>query len=123
MSLNPSAPAKSRLKDFYKMLHYVYIITNKKNGTVYIGETGNIKARISQHKRKVHPTTFSARYNLDKLVYFEIVASKEAALKREKQLKKWNRDWKIRIIEEKNPEWIDLSSDWEFSFKMMEIEI
>jgi putative endonuclease len=123
MSLNPSAPTKSRLKDFYKMLHYVYIITNKKNGTVYIGETGNIKARISQHKRKVHPTTFSARYNLDKLVYFEIVASKEAALKREKQLKKWNRDWKIRIIEEKNPEWIDLSSDWEFSFKMMEIEI
>jgi putative endonuclease len=60
---------------------------------------------------------------LDKLVYFEIVASKEAALKREKQLKKWNRDWKIRIIEEKNPEWIDLSSDWELSFKMMEIEI
>jgi putative endonuclease len=123
MSLNPSAPTKSRLKDFYKMLHYVYIITNKKNGTVYIGETGNIKVRISQHKRKAHPTTFSARYNLDKLVYFEIVASKEAALKREKQLKKWNRDWKIRIIEEKNPEWIDLSSDWELSFKMMEIEI
>jgi putative endonuclease len=89
----------------------------------YIGETGNIKARISQHKKKVYPTTFSARYNLDKLVYFEIVASKEAALKREKQLKKWNRDWKIRIIEEKNPEWIDLSSDWELSFKMMEIEI
>jgi putative endonuclease len=115
MSLNPSAPAKSRLKDFYKMLHYVYIITNKKNGTVYIGETGNIKARISQHKRKVHPTTFSARYNLDKLVYFEIVASKEAALKREKQLKKWNRDWKIRIIEEKNPEWNDLAADWDFT--------
>lgn len=105
------------------MPHYVYIITNRKDGTIYIGETGNIKSRISQHKRKVHPTTFSARYNLDKLIYFEVVNSKESGLKREMQLKKWNREWKIRIIEEKNPLWIDLSSDWELSFEMMGIEI
>ena len=101
------------------MYHYVYIITNKKDGTLYIGETGNIKSRISQHKRKVHPYTFSARYNLDKLMCFEILDSKEAGLKREKQLKKWNRDWKITIIEKRNPEWIDLSLDWDKAFELM----
>lgn len=105
------------------MNHYIYIISNKKNGTLYVGETGNIRNRISQHKRKVHPSTFSARYNLNKLMYFEVVDSKELGLKREKQLKKWNRAWKIRIIEEKNPEWIDLSSDWDLSFEMMGIKI
>ncbi|WP_317046534.1 GIY-YIG nuclease family protein [Nonlabens agnitus] len=101
----------------------MYIITNKNNGTLYIGETGNIKRRISQHKRKVHPAKFSARYNLDKLVYFEILDSLDARRIREKQLKKWNRDWKIRIIEEKNPDLIDLSLNWDLSFKMMEKEI
>ncbi|WP_194851242.1 GIY-YIG nuclease family protein [Nonlabens antarcticus] len=105
------------------MPHYVYILTNKRNGTLYIGETGNIKSRISQHKRKVHPGTFSVRYNLDKLVYFEILNSRDVGLKRERQLKKWNRDWKIRIIEEKNPEWIDLSTNWDLGFEMMDVNI
>jgi len=105
------------------MPHYVYILTNKKNGTLYIGETSNIKTRTSQHKQKVHPTTFSAKYNLDKLVYFEILDSRDYGLKREKQFKKWNRNWKIRIIEEKNPDWIDLSLNWGLSFEMMEKEI
>ena len=105
------------------MLHYVYILTNKKNGTIYVGETSNIKSRISQHKRKVHPATFSAKYNLNKLVYFEILDSLDAGRIREKQLKKWNRDWKIRIVEEKNPDWIDLSLNWDLSFEMMEKEL
>ncbi len=90
------------------MKHYVYILTNKPNGTLYIGLTGRLKDRIRQHKNKAHPRTFSARYNLDKLVYFEKLDNKELALKRERQMKKWNRAWKIKLIEEMNPLWEDL---------------
>ena len=89
----------------------VYIITNKKNGVLYIGETKNLKRRIYQHKNKVHPTTFSARYDLDKLVYFESHKIESEAKLREKQLKKWNRDWKIELIEKMNPNWTDLYND------------
>jgi putative endonuclease len=88
--------------------HYVYIITNKPKGVLYIGETNNLKKRIYQHKNKVHPNTFSARYNLDKLVYFEELEIEVKAKLREKQMKKWNRDWKIELIEKVNPEWKDL---------------
>ena len=88
----------------------VYIITNKPKGVLYIGATEQLKVRISQHKRKVHPTTFSARYNLDKLVYVEYFSSKEEMLQREKKMKKWNRAWKIKLIEEKNKDWLDLYS-------------
>jgi len=86
----------------------IYIITNKKDGVLYIGVTEQLRKRIGQHKRKAHPKTFSARYNLDKLVYFEFLETKEAMLKRERQMKKWKRAWKIRLIEEKNPNWEDL---------------
>lgn len=88
--------------------HYLYIITNKSNKVLYIGITKDLKRRINQHKRKVHPNTFSARYNLNKLVYFEKLPSKVEALKRERQMKKWNRDWKINLIEKNNPNWKDL---------------
>jgi len=87
---------------------HVYIITNKKEGILYIGQSGKLKKRIYQHKTKAHPTTFSAKYNLNKLVYFENFETKNEAVKREKQLKKWNRAWKIRLIEESNPKWKDL---------------
>ena len=70
----------------------VYIITNRPDGVLYVGSTEQLKIRINQHRRKVNPSTFSARYNLDKLVYFEFLNSKEEMLQREKQLKKWNRD-------------------------------
>jgi len=93
------------------MKHYVYIITNKKDGVLYIGETKNLKKRIYQHKNKVHPNTFSARYNLDKLVCSEEFETKEEAKLREKQMKKWNRDWKIELIEKVNPDWKDLYKD------------
>ncbi len=89
----------------------IYIITNKKNGVLYIGETNELKRRINQHKNKAHPNTFSARYNLDKLVYFETFDTKKEALLKEKQMKKWNRNWKIELIEKTNPNWLDLYTD------------
>ncbi|MFT4669128.1 MAG: putative endonuclease [Flavobacteriaceae bacterium] len=70
------------------MKHYIYIITNKHNRVLYIGETENIKRRISQHKKKSHSNSFSARYNLDKLVYFEEFENNTLAKKRESQMKK-----------------------------------
>lgn len=90
------------------MIWSVYIITNKPKGVLYIGQSKRLKTRIYQHKTKAHPSTFSARYNLDKLVYFENHISKNDALLREAQLKKWNRDWKIELIEKMNPNWLDL---------------
>lgn len=93
------------------MKHYVYIITNKKEGVLYIGFTKELKRRIYQHKNKVHPTAFSARYNLDKLIYFEEYKTGSEAKLREKQMKKWNRDWKIKLIEKTNPHWEDLYKD------------
>lgn len=86
----------------------VYIITNKPNGILYIGESKRLKKRIYQHKNKVHPSTFSARYNLNKLVYFENYDTESDAKLREVQLKKWNRAWKIELIEKLNPNWLDL---------------
>ncbi len=86
-------------------------MTNKPKGVLYIGSTKRLKKRVYQHKNKIHPNTFSARYNLDKLVYFENHDSKETMLLREKQMKKWNRDWKIELIEKTNPDWKDLSDD------------
>ncbi|OBX25164.1 putative endonuclease [Gelidibacter algens] len=86
----------------------IYIITNIPNGVLYIGQSKRLKERIYQHKIKSHPNTFSARYNLDKLVYFENHDIQDNARMREKQLKKWNRDWKIELIENTNPEWLDL---------------
>ena len=96
------------------MSYYIYIITNKSKGVLYIGYTKRLKERIYQHKNKVHPTTFSARYNLDKLVYFEKFEIEEDARLREKRMKKWNRDWKIELIEKENPDWKDLYKDLEF---------
>ncbi len=91
--------------------HYLYIITNKNEGVLYIGITNNLKRRIYQHKNKVHKSTFSARYNLDKLVYFEIFDSKDEALLREVRMKKWNREWKMNLIKSFNSEWKDLYSE------------
>ncbi|GGG56340.1 GIY-YIG nuclease family protein [Bizionia arctica] len=90
------------------MKHCVYIITNKPRGVIYVGKTGQLKKRIYQHKKKAHPSTFSARYNLDKLVYFEYYEMGDEAKLKEKQIKKWNRDWKIELIEKQNPDWKDL---------------
>jgi putative endonuclease len=86
---------------------YTYIITNKKYGTLYIGVTSNLVKRIYEHKQKV-VSGFSKQYNLNKLIYFETHNSIEDAIKREKQLKNWQRQWKIDLIEKENPNWNDL---------------
>ena len=88
----------------------VYILTNKKNGTLYIGVTTRLKQRIWEHKEKV-VDGFSLKYTLDLPVYYELHETIEAAILREKQLKKWNRQWKLRLISSMNPEWRDLYLD------------
>ncbi|WP_194768170.1 GIY-YIG nuclease family protein [Tamlana sp. I1] len=87
---------------------YVYIITNKNNTTLYIGVTNNLIRRIQEHKEKHDKKSFSARYNLSKLVYFETFQMIGDAIGREKQLKAGNRAKKVALIEEENPEWLDL---------------
>lgn len=87
--------------------YYVYILTNKKDGTLYIGVTSDLIKRIWQHKNK-EIEGFSKKYNLKSLVYYQIFEEIEEAIKREKALKKWNRDWKIKLIEENNIDWSDL---------------
>ncbi len=89
--------------------YYVYILASRKNGTLYIGVTNNLIKRICEHKNG-EVKGFTQRYNIHLLVYFEYYHQVEYAIKREKQLKKWNRNWKISLIEENNPEWKDLYS-------------
>ena len=87
---------------------YVYILSNKRNGTLYVGVTSNLVKRIFEHKEKV-VNGFSAKYNLDLLVYYEEWWSIEEATQREKQLKAGNRKKKLSLIESINPDWKDLS--------------
>ncbi len=85
----------------------VYIITNKPLGTLYIGVTSNLMTRVWQHQHHL-VKGFSNKYNLMRLVYFEMHESMYEAISREKAMKKWNRAWKIELIEEMNPDWDDL---------------
>jgi putative endonuclease len=89
------------------MAYYVYLLASKKHGTLYLGVTNDLVRRVYEHRSKAVPG-FSARYGVDKLVWFEIHDTAEAAITREKELKKWRPDWKIRLIEENNPAWDDL---------------
>lgn len=84
-------------------------MTNKPNGVLYIGVTNNIDERVKEHKLKVFPKAFTAKYNCDILVYFEEFENANDAVLREKHFKKWKRDWKIKLIEDMNPSWYDLS--------------
>ena len=90
---------------------YVYIITNKPNGVLYIGFTNDLSRRILEHKRK-QTKGFSSKYNLSKLVYWEEFETSYEAFMRERQMKKWKRIWKIELIEKDNPEWKDLAAEW-----------
>ena len=86
---------------------FVYILTNRPHGTLYIGVTADLAARIIAH-RSGAGSRFVKRYNLRRLVYVERLGNINEAIAREKQLKHWDRAWKIRLIEEQNPEWMDL---------------
>ena len=86
---------------------YVYIVTNKRNGTLYTGVTSDLKGRIWQHKAGV-VEGFSKKYGLKMLVWYEIHDDINEAIRRETQIKKWERKWKLRMIEELNPDWLDL---------------
>ena len=82
-------------------------MANKRNGTLYTGVTSNLLTRVYQHKNNM-VEGFTEKYNLHMLVYYEQCETAEAAIQREKRLKVWHRKWKIRLIEEMNPEWKDL---------------
>ena len=86
---------------------YVYIMASRRNGTLYIGVTSNPAQRVWYHKQGV-VEGFTRKYDVKMLVYFEPHETAESAITREKQLKKWERVWKIRLIEQSNPEWRDL---------------
>ena len=97
-------------------LWYVYIMSNKYHGVLYIGVTDNLIERVKEHKLKIYPNSFTARYNCDKLIYFEELDNGLKATIREKQLKKCNREWKVKLIEEMNLTWMDISLNWNFDF-------
>ena len=94
-------------------IYYVYILTNKTNKTLYIGVTNSLYSRILQHKLKINKKSFTAKYNTDKLVYYEEYQNIQDAIAIEKQLKKWNREWKIELIKKDNPTWRDFFTDME----------
>ena len=91
------------------MAYYVYLLASRKHGTLYLGVTNDIVRRVHEHKTKAVPG-FTARYDVGRLVWYEAHEDVNAAIAREKEIKKWRRDWKIVLIEAANPEWRDL---WE----------
>ncbi|HRQ36342.1 MAG TPA: GIY-YIG nuclease family protein [Chloroflexota bacterium] len=86
---------------------FVYILASKKNGTLYIGMTNNLVRRVYEHKNNMNEG-FTKKYGVHRLVYFEPIEDARAAIIREKQMKKWKREWKINLIEKDNPDWDDL---------------
>lgn len=86
---------------------YVYMLSNKRNGTLYIGMTSDLIKRIYEHKSNL-VDGFTKKYGVHRLVWYEVHSTARTAIQREKQIKKWERDWKLRLIEENNPEWKDL---------------
>ena len=86
---------------------YVYILASQRNGTIYTGVTSNLLQRVWQHKAKF-VGGFTKEHGVDKLVWYEQHETAESAITREKRIKKWNRGWKLKLIEEKNPYWNDL---------------
>ncbi|OYX34495.1 MAG: GIY-YIG nuclease [Caulobacterales bacterium 32-69-10] len=89
------------------MAFFVYIVASSKNGTLYAGSTDEIGRRIWEHKEKLRPG-FTAKYGVSRLVWYEAHETRDAAFRRERRIKKWNRVWKLELIETSNPEWLDL---------------
>jgi putative endonuclease len=94
------------------MRFYVYIVTNWNNRVMYVGVTKDLTRRLYEHKNKLIPG-FTSKYNVHKLVYFEETEDVLTALEREKEIKRWRREKKNILVEKRNPEWKDLSSEWQ----------
>lgn len=90
---------------------FVYIMSNKNRTTLYVGVTNNIERRVREHKAGIG-SAFTKRYNLHDLLYYESITGMRNAIDREKQLKRWHREWKMELIKEENPELNDLAEDW-----------
>lgn len=90
------------------MQYYVYILANATNAVIYVGVTNDLVRRVHEHKTHIDPDSFTARYRVDRLVYYEPHASIEAAISREKQIKGWNRRRKDALVTSMNPGWVDL---------------
>lgn len=93
----------------FMKIYYVYILASQHYGTLYVGVTNNLQRRVWEHKQHVNKS-FTQKYEVHNLVFFETYSSILEAIRREKQLKKWKRTWKTRLIEDQNQEWNDLSS-------------
>jgi putative endonuclease len=89
------------------MAFYVYIVANRRNGAIYTGMTDDLAKRVWEHKTKAFPG-FTAKYGCDKLVWYEVCDTREVAFRRERQIKEWRRRWKLMLIEDANPTWMDL---------------
>jgi putative endonuclease len=92
------------------MAFYVYIVASRRNGTLYIGHTDDLARRTWEHQEKVYPG-FTRKYDVGILVWYEVHDTRESALIRERQMKKWRRLWKLELIERTNPGWRDLAQD------------
>ncbi len=91
---------------------YIYFVTNRSHSTLYIGVTSDIQKRIREHRGHEIGGSFSDKYNCDKLVYFEEFGDIRDAIAREKQLKNWCREWKNKLVDDFNPDWLDLAEVW-----------
>lgn len=91
-------------------MFFVYLLSSRPYGTLYVGVTSNLARRVWEHKEKAVPG-FTAKYDVDRLVWYEPHQDWESAIRREKQIKEWQREWKIQLIERENPRWLDLYRD------------
>ena len=89
-------------------MYYIYILTNKTHSVLYTGVTNDLSRRIAEHRQKLSPKSFTSKYNLTKLVFFESTSDVNVAIAREKQIKGGSREKKLRLISEMNPQWLDL---------------
>ena len=92
--------------------YYVYILTNYSRTVLYTGMTNDLERRVLEHKQKLDPNSFTRKYQVSLLVWYETHNDVNEAISREKLIKKWKRQWKVDLIEKENPEWNDLSADW-----------
>ncbi len=99
--------------------YYVYILASRRNGTLYVGVTNDIQRRYFEHKNHVYENSFTKKYRVNRLVWFETMDSIIEAIAEEKRIKRWRRNWKLQLIEKANPEWRNLEYDW----KSNEVEL